>query len=268
MQGCGPVLGRTEARGNVDLPLAQVKGSGIFLAGMWKNRHELPVLKRLDLTFDIERLRREVRAFESGKVWDGLGSDYASLCETHTRLPRMFFAEEELAGVNHVCDLDWTRTSYQQLSLTEFEENFCLESRAEESGSVWDRRIAKGRPDADERWFRKLKTDVPPYLAEVLASIKGAHRARFARLAPGRRVKPHIDYDTLYGIRLHIALETNAGCTNGGWDKNGRETRAHIPADGSVWFVNPGVKHDAVNDGDTPRNHLIISVDSQALLGA
>jgi hypothetical protein len=178
----------------------------------------------------------------------------------------MFFKPEELAGATRVCDLDWHKMSYQQLSLTEFDPGYSLEARIEKSGSVWDRRIAKGKSEADERWFQKVKGDVPPYLRSVLSSLKGAHRARFAKLAPQSSVQPHIDYDTLYGIRIHIAIETNKDCYNGGWDSEGNEIREHIPADGSAWFINPGVKHYAVNAGDTPRNHLIISVDSQTLL--
>jgi hypothetical protein len=177
----------------------------------------------------------------------------------------MFFKEEELNGVNHVCELDWNKTSYQQLSLTEFDETFDLSSRREKSGSVWDTRIAKHDIKADERWYGKLKDDLPPYLREVLSTFPGSHRARFANLSAHSEVKPHIDYDTLYGIRLHIALETNDSCFNGGWDKDGVGMREHFPADGSVWFVNPGVKHYAVNGGDSNRNHLIISVDSQEI---
>ena len=233
------------------------------MSTIWKSRFELPVIRRLNIRFDIDRLRKELSVFAKNKVWDGLGSDYAHMCETHTKLPAMFFKEEELAGVDCVCDLDWEHTSYQQLSLTEFDETFDLSQRVELSGSAWDTRIAKHNPKADERWYRKIKDDVPPYLREVLNTFNGAHRTRFANLAPNSKVKPHIDYDTLYGIRLHIALETNQDCFNGGWDKNGNEIKEHIPADGSVWLVNPGVKHYAINGGNTNRNHLIISLDSQ-----
>ena len=229
----------------------------------WKSRFELPVIRRLDLRFDIDRLREELKQFSRNKVWDGLGSDYAHMCETHTKLPKMFFKEEELVGVDCVCDLDWEHSSYQQLSLTEFDKSYDLSQRLETSGSVWDSRIAKKDTKADERWYRKMKDDVPNYLREVLSNFQGAHRTRFANLAPYSEVKPHIDYDTLYGIRIHIALETNDECFNGGWDKDGNEVRTHIPADGSVWFINPGVRHYAINGGKTPRNHLIISIDSQ-----
>lgn len=232
----------------------------------WKGRFELPVIRRLDIRFDINRLREELAVFAKDKIWDGLGSDYAHMCETHTKLPAMFFKEEELAGVDCVCDLDWEHTSYQQLSLTEFDETFDLSQRTELSGTAWDKRIAKRDVKADERWYRKIKGDVPEYLKEVLSKFPGAHRTRFANLSPNSQVKPHIDYDTTYGIRLHIALETNEDCYNGGWDKDGKEIRHHIPADGSVWLVNPGVKHYAVNGGTTPRNHLIISIDSQQVL--
>ena len=233
---------------------------------MWRGRHELPVIKKLDYKFDIEKLKLELNEFSQNKVWDGLGSDYAHMCETHTKLPKMFFKEEELEEVDCVCDLDWETSSYQQLSLTEFDESYDLSQREEMSGSAWDKRVAKKDPKADERWYRKVKDDVPSYLREVLNTFSGSHRTRFANLAPHSEVKPHIDYDTTYGIRLHIALSTNKECFNGGWDKDGNEFKEHIPADGTVWMVNPGVKHYAIDGGDTPTNHLIISLDSQKVL--
>lgn len=232
----------------------------------WKNRWELPVLRRLDFRVDIDRIRTELNEYSKGKVWDGLGSDYSSLCETHTRLPKMFFKDSEIDQVDCICDLDWSETSYQQLAITEFDEEWDLSERTELSGSRWDKPISKWPKQADERYFRKIKQDVPPYLREVMNMFPNAHRSRFSVLAPYSKVKPHIDYDTLYGIRIHIALETNEHCYNGGWDKDGNEIREHIPADGSVWLVNQGVKHYAINDGDTPRNHWIISLDTQSIL--
>ena len=154
----------------------------------WKGRYELPVMARLDgVKFDINRLREELATFAKGKVWDGLGSDYAHMCETHTKLPKMFFKEEELEEVECVCDLDWERTSYQQLSLTEFDESYDLSQRMEMSGSVWDTRVAKKDPKADERWYRKIKDDVPPYLREILNMFSGVHRTR-------GNSRPKIDY--------------------------------------------------------------------------
>ena len=134
------------------------------------------------------------------------------------------------------------------------------------SGTRWDSRVAKRDERADERWYRKLQDDTPEYFKYVFQRIPGAHRTRFARLAARSSVKPHIDYDTTYSIRLHIAIHTNADCVNGGEDMVGTKIEQHIPADGSVWFVNPGMKHWAHNLGKTPRDHLIVSVDGQDLL--
>ena len=57
-------------------------------------------------------------------------------------------------------------------------------------------------------------------------------------------------------------------CTFGGIDAvSGKNSRKDIfPADGTVWFINPGVKHWAKNDGEEERIHLIVSVDSQEIL--
>lgn len=233
---------------------------------LWKGRYELPVMSQLNLKFDINRLREELVIFSKNKVWDGLGSDYSGMCEAHTKLPKMFFTSEELNSVDSVCDLNWEETSYKQLSLTEYDSTYSLDHRTELSGTLWDTRIAKKDSHADERWYRKFKDDLPPYLREILSTFPNFHRSRFAILQPGNNVKPHIDYDTTYGIRLHIALETNDECYNGGWNEAGDEIKHHIPADGSVWFINPGVKHYAINNGTTPRNHLIISIDCQSVL--
>lgn len=236
----------------------------------WKKRTELPVFKRLDqFQFDPIKLAAAYEEFANAKTWDGLGNEYASLCETYTRLPKMFFKQEELEGVDCVCDIEWNEASYQQLSLVEWDESFSLDKRTEKSGTRWDSVIAKRDSKADERWFRKRLKDTPQYFNHVLDTIGKdiVHRTRFAKLAPKSEIKEHIDYNTEYGIRLHIPIITNEKATFGGIGQNGRE-ETHFPADGSVWFINPGVRHWARNDGDDERIHLIISVDSQEILNA
>lgn len=234
----------------------------------WQKRTELPVFKKLEqFQFDPVKLKEAYEEFSNTKTWDGLGNEYASLCETYTRLPKMFFKEEELEDVDCVCDIEWEEASYQQLSLVEWDESFSLDKRTEKSGTRWDTTIAKRDPKADERWFRKRVADTPEYFNHVLDTIGKdiVHRTRFAKLSPKSEIKEHIDYNTEYGIRLHIPIITNEKAVFGGIGNNGRE-EAHFPADGSVWFINPGVKHWAKNDGDEERIHLIISVDSQEIL--
>lgn len=233
---------------------------------MWKKRTELPVMQRLEeYKFDPVLLEEAYKQYTENKTWDGLGNEYASMCETYTRLPKMFFKQEELENVDCVCDIDWEQASYQQISLVDFDDTFSLDQRTEHSGTRWDNTVAKNNPRADERFFRKRHLDLPEYFHHVLDTIGRdiVHRTRFAKLAPQSSIKPHIDYNTEYGVRLHIPITTNLGCSFGGIDHNGETIKAHMPADGGVWYINPGVKHWARNDGDTERVHMIVSVDSQ-----
>ncbi len=234
----------------------------------WKSRRQLPLIKKLPLSFDVKALQQSFNDFSERHSWDSLGSEYLSLCETHTRLPKMFFKKEEIDAADSLCDMNWDQVSYQQLSLTKWSEDYSLADRSEKSQTVWDHRIAKGEPRADERWYRERYGDLPEYLHHVLDQLGEGktHRARFAKLLPGCRIKPHIDYDTTYGIRLHIPVQTNDRCWFGGVGPDGSEEKHHMPADGSVWFINPGLRHWASNEGETERIHLIVSVDSQSLI--
>ena len=126
----------------------------------WRSRHELPAIKQLPIRFDIKLLTEAFDEYQSNRKWDSLGSEYARLCETHTRLPAMFFKSEDLEGCDHVCDLDWENTSYKQLTLTEFQPEYSLTERNVKSGTSWDQRIAKRDPGADERWYRKVKAHI------------------------------------------------------------------------------------------------------------
>ncbi len=232
----------------------------------WKKHNEVPPYRRLDYQFDIDSLRRDLEIFkERQKEWDGLSSDYGGLCRSHTGLPKMFFATEELEKVSCLSEVEWSKASYAQMSLTEFDDGFSLKDRTTKSQSHWDRRIAKNDPAADERWYRRVKESVPPYLKEVLNTFEGFHRSRIARLAPHSEIKPHVDYDTTYSLRVHIPIQTNDGCRNF-FILNDQREEVHFPADGSAWLINPGILHGAYNSGSEFRDHLIISVDSQELL--
>lgn len=226
-----------------------------------KKRNELPGWKKLDLSFDIERLRADLNLLESRVSWDGLNAEYRSLCEIFEQLPP-FFMEEGYDVSTH-----GESVAYKQLALTEFDSQFSLNQRLERSGTFWDKTSPHRNPKADERFYRKLRDNIPDYLLHVVKTFSPyVHRARFARLAPGHMVKPHIDYDTSYSIRLHIPIVTDESCKIGVQYKDGSKEEVHFAADGSVYFVNQGLLHWATNPSANPRVHLILSVDSQKFL--
>ena len=226
---------------------------------MWSTRRELPGLLRLSkVRFDPVRLAQDYHSLAARSVHNGLSAQYHGLCEIHKQLPQFFLADYEQPD---------ERASYSQLALSEWDESYRLNEREEKSGTRWDYTIAKGDPRADERFYRKPVADLPEYLTSVLETFRPhLHRCRYAKLRANGSVKPHIDYDTTYSVRLHIPIVTNEACQNGYQDLAGESNECHLPADGGVWFVNQGLKHWALNRGATDRVHLILSVDSQELL--
>ena len=62
-----------------------------------KKRNELPGWKKLSLSFDIQRLREDLRDLEARAAWDGLNSEYRALCEAFDLLTP-FFMEDDDAG--------------------------------------------------------------------------------------------------------------------------------------------------------------------------
>ena len=62
----------------------------------WKKRAELPVYKQLTkFQFDPKLLVEAYEEYTSNKEWDGLGNEYSNMCQTYTKLPSMFFKDED-----------------------------------------------------------------------------------------------------------------------------------------------------------------------------
>jgi hypothetical protein len=101
------------------------------------------------------------------------------------------------------------------------------------------------------------------YFEEVIRSFKGAvTRVRVARMLPGAHVGKHIDYNTDFAVRYHIAI--HSGSDNFiAVHRRGEVERRHIPVDGTCWFVNQGWPHEAINQDPTARDHLVLSVNGQ-----
>ena len=185
-------------------------------------------------------------------------SEYDGLCRTHNKLPSFFLKKNQIPN---------NKASYSQLALSQWDHEYSLDHRTEKSNTIWDSTYPKKNKMADERFYRKPVQGIPNYLSSVLDCFRPyLHRCRFAKLNAKSEVLPHIDYDTTYGIRLHIAIKTNDRCINGGLKADGTSVEDHIPADGSVWFVNQGVKHWAKNNGNSERIHLILSLDTQKFI--
>lgn len=224
--------------------------------GKWKNRKELPELIKLNLRFDIDRLREEIQHLES-QDWNACisGELEALRQKWGKRLSKVAYnkdnSEIDSAGKDH------ESIGYQQLSLTHFNPEFEIREDRN-SGTIWDKQYLGGKKELDQRAYNILHDDMPPYMREILESLgPNLTRVGLAKLLPGEEIKPHRDFDPTFSTRFHIAIDTNEKAVFNG---------VHIPADGYVWFTNTGLNHWVKNEGDTARTHLIFNMDGQELL--
>lgn len=118
----------------------------------------------------------------------------------------------------------------------------------------------------DERVYGEIRPEYKgTYVEEVLNMFKSPFtRVRLIVKESGAFIKPHIDYDTTYSVRYYIPLQTNEWCYTAVKSKLDKKPEVkHIPADGSVWFVNPGNLHSAWNMGKTEDIRLVVAVNGQ-----
>lgn len=81
-------------------------------------------------------------------------------------------------------------------------------------------------------------------------------RAKIVRLPAGRRVYPHVDRGEYYAMRdrFHLVLRS----TRGSWLKAGdEEIRMQ---EGELWWFDNKQLHEAFNDGDEDRIHVIFDL--------
>lgn len=250
-----------------------------------KKRNELPLLAKLNLQVDIDRLRKEF--FELG--YDDF-SKYNGLSYGHNTddglvvrrvLLEYFLTDEEKAERADKLIAEGGE-AYKMLCLTEFNgdpeaASKNLAKELEESGLTpqqFARRMEKisnpshpkYAPIADEKLYDKRNEYCTGYVAEVMDMIEReighVARTRYAVLKAGEEIKPHLDINTDKAIRIHIPLITAEDVKIGVKGKK-REVFEHMPADGGVWFLNQGYEHWVKNDSDVDRIHLVMVVIGQ-----
>ena len=101
------------------------------------------------------------------------------------------------------------------------------------------------------------------YLQEVMKTISSynlmPHRARIIQLAAGTSSVWHVDASPeTYSVRLHIPIKTNSECFF-----ETETERAHLPADGSAYFIHVNRLHRVINGGTENRYHIVIDVRDQ-----
>jgi len=95
------------------------------------------------------------------------------------------------------------------------------------------------------------------FLEEVAAELDAdLSRAKIVCLPSGKKVYPHIDRGEYYRLRgrYHLVLKSSAGS----WLKAGDEEVRM--AEGELWWFDNDQMHEAFNDGDEDRVHIIFDL--------
>lgn len=121
--------------------------------------------------------------------------------------------------------------------------------------------------EARRRWpfaYRGHPTEVAARLPQVLSFVdrltRSLHgrvgRAALVRLRPWGRVYEHVDRGLYYQLRdrYHLVLRSPLG------SRLSAESEEVRMRQGELWWFDNRLPHEAFNDDDTPRVHLIVDV--------
>lgn len=95
---------------------------------------------------------------------------------------------------------------------------------------------------------------------EIVTQCKApASRIRITKLAPGKEIPFHVDYDVSYAVRCICPIYTTTAVINQ-FRRNG-EIEEYVLEAGKAYFLNIGYPHAVFNRGVDPRIALMFSLD-------
>ena len=98
------------------------------------------------------------------------------------------------------------------------------------------------------------------YFENIVSQCKApASRIRITKLAPGKMIPWHVDYDVSYGVRCIVSIYGDNNVIN--LFKRNDKIEAYNLEDGQAYFLNIGYKHAVVNMSKKPRIALMFTLD-------
>lgn len=193
-------------------------------------KQELPTIADLGLDIDLEKLRAET---------DKLAEKFV---DVRTANPMLCMNHEEL--VKDVYD------NFEQINLTTPSEIL------PHTTSIKERLRRK-----EEHLYNVPTEDYTgSYFEEIVTQCKApASRIRITKLAPGKMIPWHVDYDVSYAVRCIVPVYGGGNVVNL-FKRNGK-LEAYNLVDGTANFLNIGYPHAVVNMSDKPRIALMFSLD-------
>lgn len=194
------------------------------------SKHNLPTVKDLNLSIDLNKLREATDKLHN--KFKDVRSANPMLCDNHMEL------------VKSVYD------NFEQINLTTPSEILPHTTNIKE------------RLRRREEHLYKVPTEyyTGSYFEEIVTQCKApASRIRITKLAPGKTIPFHVDYDINYGVRCIVPIYGDKNVINL-FKRNG-EIEAYTLKDGVANFLNIGFPHAVVNMSKQPRIALMFTLD-------
>lgn len=193
-------------------------------------KHNLPTYANLGLEIDLELLREA--ADQLAFKYTDVRSANPMLCDNHMEL------------VKNVYD------NFEQINLTEPSELMPYTASIKERLRRREEHLYNvPTPEYTGSYFEKIVTQLKAK----------ASRVRITKLAPGKTIPFHVDYDVDYAVRCICPIYGGNNVIN--LFKRDGKLEAYNLEDGNAYFLNIGYPHAVVNMSDKPRIALMFSLD-------
>ena len=194
------------------------------------NKKHLPSIYNYNLNIDLKKLQNDC---------DKLAEKFV---DVRTANPMLCMNHEDL--VKNVYD------NFEQINLTTPREIL------PHTASI------KERLRRREEHLYNVPTDDYPgsYFEQVITQLKApASRIRITKLAPGKNIPFHVDYDVSYAVRCIVPIYGDNQVIN--LFKRDGKLEAYNLENGNAYFLNIGYPHAVVNMSSKPRIALMFSLD-------
>lgn len=197
-----------------------------------RKKHQLPTIANLNLNIDLERLQRETDALAAKFV--DVRTANPMLCDNHMEL------------VKSVYD------NFEQINLTKPSKILPYTDNIRE------------RLRRKEEHLYNVPTEdfVGSVFEEIVTQCKApASRVRITKLAAGKEIPFHVDYDVSYAVRCICPIYSDDLVIN--QFKRDGEIEEYVLKPGNAYFLNIAYPHAVFNRSDKPRIALMFSLDGQ-----
>ena len=193
-------------------------------------KQDLPTIKNFNLDIDLTKLQNATDLL--AEKFTDVRSANPMLCDNHMEL------------VSQVYD------NFEQINLTTPSEILPY------TASIKERLKRK-----EEHLYNVPTEDYTgSYFEEIVTQLNApASRIRITKLAPGKVIPFHVDYDVSYAVRCICPVYGDENVVN--LFKRNDKIEAYNLENGNAYFLNIGYPHAVVNMSDKPRIALMFSLD-------